>query len=322
VRLAPLFFLSLLSSASLSFAQGPPAIGQWVTGPLGNRHDLVSDAVTSAQLAMSGGGQALTNQATTFLACKGGLSTGPVLELRFLVPPIRGFNAAAINPAATLTIGDKKSAISLDVFPVQASTMFVITPNPVEAKHIASLTLTQRESLYLHFQVAGREAFFLTFLGDPSGPVANVLTACKVSIPAQPPFPSNATAEMRKYTFQGIYVGMAPQEAMAAEKAIASTPIKPSPAGGVEFETTQFHFSVTTSDDGFVDLYQVCGRAAVKGNLRNGPLYNAAVKEFSAGTQSDPNTIHWGPSGGVYARYEWDPSEEPGGCLVVSKNAR
>ncbi len=271
----------------------------------------------------------LTNQAKTFLACKGSETGRPVLELRFLVAPIGGFNPAAISKSGMLTIGDNKSPVSLDIFPVQTMTMFVVSLSLDEAKDIASLKINQRANLYLYFQMAAQRGFFVTLLMDPTGPVSTVLTACHVAIPAPPQIPMNAvTPAMKKFTFQGIQLGMTAQQALAAEKAITTTPIKPSPGGGVDFETSQFYFiSVSADNNGLIEFYKVCGKPsrATKSGPRSGPLYDAAVKAFGPATGKPPGTqtwVQWDKSGGVDARYEWDGDEEPGGCLYVTKTAQ
>lgn len=241
------------------------------------------------------------------------------------MPPIRGFNPAAIGKSATLAIDDDAAPISLDVFPMQNNMLFIALPGPEQAKRIARITPNQRANLFLRFQMAGQSGFFLTTLMDPAGPVASVLSACGISVPTPPPVVFTATPSMKKYTFMGINLGMTVQQATAAEKAIATTPIKPGPGGGMDFETAQFYFiSVTPDDNGVINFYKVCGKTsrAVKSGIRSGPLYEKAVKAFgpATGKSSVPQiVVQWDKSGGVDARYEWDGDEEPGGCLFVTR---
>jgi hypothetical protein len=316
------FVVSVISNVIFplfSAAQNPPHIGEWLQGPVGNRHDVTPDAVTKGQFAINN--QLVSSDATIFLACKSADTGSPALELRFMVPPFRSFNLSTVSKSALLYIDADKYPVSLESFPVQNMVLFVVLPGQPESKRMAFIEHNHTSTLSLDFQAAGQKASFITNLTEPVPPIATVLKACNVVLPPPPPpIPVATPTEMSKYTFMGIHLGMTAQQALSAEKAIAATPIKPGVGGGVDFDTSQFHFiSVTADAAGLVSFYKVCGKSP-NASSRSGPLYSASLKAFGPATgKSDAHTIHWDKSRGVDARYEWDGDEEPGGCLYVTK---
>ena len=182
MRPAPAFVLMAILASSSWAQQERPSIGMWVTGPVGNAHDLVPDAVTISQFAA---GNRLIGNATTFLACKGNTGGPPSLELRFLPNPFQGYVQG--TQAATMSFDGDNHPVSLETFPVQNKPLFIVQPGPAETQKIAGVPENRSTTLSVRFKVTGgQEMSFILTLRPPTGQVAAVLAACHVNVPAAP----------------------------------------------------------------------------------------------------------------------------------------
>ena len=295
----------------------------WQQGPLGNRRDLTPSAVSTAQL---GSDRVLvSNAAFAFMACRGEDNGKPVFELRFSAPSFPGDNAASVPAAGSIAIDGEAHPASVMTFVLQNRAFFATEPDPATVRRIATVGHDRSATLSFHFTASGRNFDFITTLGEPSAPVAVVLTACGIPTapPTPDPIPTGTSRGTAKYAIDGIRLGMTQPEVAAALKLAGSTRgLEPDRAGNLKASTRDAIFpDIQFNNLGQVWSFHVLALNPrhLRGTNSSGPTYDMARQAFGPPTTTT-GTIRWGVEAinSESATYEWDAEDLPWGDIWIT----